>query len=132
MNVLIYFKNNRWNVSTEKVRYIQHGEEIEQYVGVEGKQWWIDFEEKWDHTEIVEFIEVNPTQEQFKRLEQINQLGVRDGFSGTFSDYVENGVYPEGFNHPLKDIQISQQQAEQDSYLIDQDFRLSLMEMGVM
>ena len=60
---MLYFKNNRWNVSTEKVRYTQHGEEIEQYVGVESHDWWIDFEEKWEHTEIIEFIPVEPTQE---------------------------------------------------------------------
>lgn len=105
MNVLIYFKNNRWNVSTEKVRYIQHGEEIEQYVGVEGKQWWIDFEEKWDHTEILEFIPVGLTEEQQIRFDEIIQLNIKEGHSAELSNYVENGEFPEGINHPLKSLQ---------------------------
>lgn len=103
---------------SEKVKYLQHDEEKEQYVGSEGHQWWLDFAGKWEHTEIVEFIEVNPTQEQFKRLEQINQLGVRGGFTGTFSDYVESGVYPEGNSHVLKQIQL-EEKIEQQQQLID-------------
>ena len=35
--------------------YIQHGEEIRQYVMSEGHDWWLEFEEKWEHTEIIEF-----------------------------------------------------------------------------
>ena len=115
----------------EKVKYIQHGEEIEQYVGVEGHDWWVDFEEKWEHTEIIEFIPVVPTDEQINRLEEVNQLNIKEGFGYECSQYVEFGIFPDGFNHVLRPIQILKQQEEQDKYLIDLDFRQTLNEMGV-
>ena len=114
-----------------KVKYIQHGEEITQYVMSEGRDWWVDFEEKWEHTEIIEFIPVVPTDEQINRLEEVNQLNIKEGFGYECSQYVEFGIFPEGFNHILRPIQIEKQQDEQDGYLIDSDFRLSLIEMGV-
>ena len=128
---MLYYKG-QWNFCTEKVRYIQHGEEITQYVGSEGHDWWVDFEQKWAHTEIIEFIPVEPpTEEQLKRLEEVNQLNIPDGFVYECSQYVEFGIFPEGVNHVLRPIQIMKQQDEQDEYLIDSDFRLSLLEMGV-
>ena len=128
--ILIFYKN-RWHLCNEKVKYIQHGEEITQYVMSEGHDWWVDFEEKWGHTEIIEFIPVVPTAEQVKRYNDILQLNLPDGFGGTLSEYVEFGIYPEGYNHVLRPVQILNQQIEQDEYLIDNDFRLSLIEKGV-
>lgn len=128
---MIFYKNGNWHLCTEKVRYIQHGEEITQYVMSEGHDWWIDFEEKWEHTEILEFIPVEPTEEQLNRFEEVIQLNIPEGFGGELSAYVEFGIFPEGFNHVLIPIQIAKQQDEQDGYLVDNDFRLSLIEMGV-
>ena len=128
---MLFYKNGKWHVCSEKVRYIQHDEEIEQYVGSEGNQWWVDFEEKWEHTEIIEFIPVEATQEQLDRFEEINQLNIKEGFGAELSDYVEFGIFPEGFTHVLRPIQILKEQNEQDAYLVDNDFRLSLVELGV-
>lgn len=128
---LIFYKNGNWCLCDEKVKYTQHGQEVTQYVGSEGRQWWEDFAEKWEHTEIIEFIPVEVTQEQLDRFEEVNQLNIPDGFSAELSDYVELGIFPEGFNHVLRPIQILKQQDEQDEYLVDNDFRLSLIEMGV-
>jgi len=113
------------------VHYTQHGEEITQYVGSEGHDWWVDFEQKWEHTEIIEFIPVEATQEQLDRLEEVNQLSIKEGFGYECSRYVEYGIFPEGFNHVLRPIQILKEQNEQDAYLVDNDFRLSLVELGV-
>lgn len=128
---LIFWKNGKWHLCNEKVKYIQHGEEITQYVGSEGHDWWVDFEQKWEHTEIIEFIPVEPTQEQLDRFEEVNQLNIQEGFGAELSDYVKFGIFPEGFNHILRPIQILKQQDDQDEYLVDNDFRLSLIEMGV-
>ena len=127
---MIYYKNI-WHMCNEKVKYIQHGEEITQYVMSEGHDWWVDFEEKWEHTEIIEFIPVEPTEEQLGRFDEVVQLNVPEGFGTELGSYVEFGIFPEGFNHVLRPIQILKQQEEQDGYLIDSDFRLSLIEMGV-
>lgn len=128
--ILIFYKNG-WRLCDEKVKYTQHGEEITQYVMSEGHDWWVDFEEKWEHTEIIEFIPVEPTQGQISRYNEVLQLNIPEGFGGELSDYVEFGIFPEGFNHVLRPIQIMEQQDEQDDYLVDSDFRLSLLEMGV-
>ena len=128
---LIFWKNGKWHLCSEKIKYIQHGEEIEQYVMSEGHDWWVDFEGKWEHTEIVELIPVGPTEVQLSRFEEVVQLNILEGFGGELSGYVEFGIFPEGFNHVLRPVQIMKQQDEQDDYLVDSDFRLSLMEMGV-
>ncbi len=128
--ILIFYKNG-WHLCNEKVKYIQHGEEMIQYVMSEGHDWWVDFEEKWEHTEIIEFIPVEPIEMQLNRFEEVLQLNIPEGFGGELGDYVEHGIFPGGFNHVLRPIQILKQQDEQDSYLVDSDFRLSLIEMEV-
>lgn len=128
---MVYFKNNQWHICKEKVKYTQHGEEFEQYVGAEGHDWWVDFEQKWEHTDIIEFIPVKHTAEQLQRLEEINSLNIPDGYGELVQNYVVSEIFPNDMNHPLRNLQIAKQQLEQDNYLIDLDFRQSLNEMGV-
>ena len=132
MIVLIFYKNGNWHLCSDKVKHIHHGEEIIQYVMSEGHDWWVDFEEKWEHTEIIELIEVEPTQEQISRYNEVLQLNIPEGYGGELSDYVEHGVFPEGFNHVLRPIQIQKEKMEQLDYLVDVDFRISLMELGLL
>ena len=127
---MLYYKNG-WHLCAEKVRYIQHGEEIEQSVGGEGHDWWVEFEQKWEYTEIQEFILVGPTEEQVARLEEVNQLKVPDGFAGIVGDYVKDGSFPAGYNHPLRLLQLKKEQQLQDNYLLDLDFRQAMSELGV-
>ena len=114
-----------------KVKYIQHGEEITQYVGSEGKQWWIAFEEKWEHTEIIEFIVVESTEEQLGRFEEINQLNTPEGFSTELGDYIESGVFPDGVSHILKSLQIQNENSSLSNYVLDVDMRLTMQELGL-
>ena len=129
--ILIYYKNRKWHFCNEKVKYIQHDKEITQYIGAEGHQWWLDFEEKWEHTEILEFIPVEFPLEYQDRLVEINQLNIGDGHHEIIENFIVNEEFPEGLNHILRPLQIFKQQEEQDKYLIDLDFRQSLTEMGV-
>lgn len=128
---MIYFKNNQWHICKEKVKYIQHGEEIEQYVGSEGHDWWVDFEQKWEHTDIIDFIPVKPTAEQLQRLEEVNSLNISEDFRELVENYVVNAVFPDGVNHPLIDLQIKKENDVLAYYMIDLDFRLSSMELGI-
>jgi hypothetical protein len=75
-----------------KVRYIQYGEEIEQWA-LPNKQWWLDFEQKWEHTTIIEFIEVSLTADQLARYEQIKYF--QDGWTNFYTDYILEGKFPE-------------------------------------
>ena len=120
--ILIYYKNG-WGLCSEKVKYIQHGEEITQYVMSEGKQWWLDFEEKWEHTEIIEFIEVEPTEEQLGRFEEVVQLNVSEGFGAELGSYVEFGIFPEGFNHPLRNLQVYKENIQQGIELSEREIQ---------
>ncbi|MDD4564842.1 MAG: hypothetical protein PHE79_05125 [Eubacteriales bacterium] len=128
--ILIFYKNG-WSLCSEKVKYIQHGEEIIQYVTAEGHDWWVDFEEKWEHTEIIEFIPVEHTEEQLGRFEEINQLNIPEGFSAELGDYVESGVFPDGVNHILKSLQIQKENDNLSNYVLDVDMRLTMQELGL-
>ena len=128
---MILYKNRKWHMCSEKIRYMQHGEEIEQFVGAEGHDWWIDFEQKHEHTEIIEFVDVVATNEQLARLDEVNQLNIGDGFGEMLGNYVRDGIFPDGFTHPLRNLQLQKEQELQDSYLLDLDFRQSITEMGV-
>lgn len=121
--LMVFYKNGRWHLCNKKVKYMQNDKEITQYVGSEDKQWWLDFEEKWEHTEIIEFIPVEPTQEQVDRLEEINQLNIPDGFGSMLSDYVENGTFPEGFNHPLRNLQVYKENIQQGIELSEREIQ---------
>ena len=126
--ILIFYKNG-WRLCSEKVKYKQHGEEIEQYVMSEGHDWWVDFEEKWKHTEIIEFIPVEPTEEQLNRFEEINQLNIPEGFCAELGAYVEFGIFPDGFNHVLRPIQIQKESGNLSNYVLDVDMRLTMQEL---
>ena len=109
---MIFYKNGNWHISTEQVHYRQHGEEIIQFVTAEGHDWWTDFESKWDHTEIIKFIPVEPTAEQQERLDEINQLDISEGLSEIVDNYVADGTFPEAINHPLWGLQLRKENEE--------------------
>ena len=98
-------------------------------MGEEGKQWWLDFAAKWDHTEIIEFVPAEATAEQQARLEEINQLRIPDGFGSMLTGYVQDGAFPEGLAHPLRQLQIAKEQERQDQDIADAFYEL--MKVGV-
>lgn len=78
-----------WTLAEHTVIYIKNGETIEQAVGEEGKEWWLDFAEKWSDTEIIEFTDLHYTDEQLARLEEIKIMELSDN---VLDEYVINGV----------------------------------------
>ena len=128
---MLYCKNNEWHICKEKIRYIQHGEEIIQHVGAEGHDWWINFADRWEHTEIIEFIPVEPTVEQLQRLEEINSLNIPDGYGELVENYVINNEFPEGLSHPLKELQLQKENITLSNYVLDVDMRLTMKELGL-
>ena len=128
---MIFYKNRKWDMCSEKVRYTQHGEEIEQYVGSEGRDWWIDFADKWEHTEIIEFIDVVVTGEQLARFEEVSQFNIPEGFGSELSDYVKDGVFPEGINHPLKTLQTTKENEQQGVELSEREINEIIQGMQI-
>lgn len=84
---------NGWNLAEYTVRYTHRGEEVEQIVGEEGKEWWLDFAEKWEDTNIVEFTDMVYTEEQLARLEEIKNLDIADNIA---NEYVMDGIIGAG------------------------------------
>lgn len=90
---LLYKENNELKLATSKVRYMQHGEEIIQSITTEGTQWWNDFSEKWNHTEILEFIDIKYTEEQILRFSEIKDIELNETI---LEEYVMEGILGEG------------------------------------
>jgi hypothetical protein len=89
---MLHHNGNHLELVPLKVRYLQHGEEIEQWA-LPNRQWWEDFAERWDHTTILEFIEIELTPEQMARYEQVKHMP--DGWIDQYTDYILEGKYPE-------------------------------------
>lgn len=128
---MLYYKNGQWYFAEEIVKYIQNGEEITQYVGGEGHIWWIDFADKWEHTEIIEFIPVVPTEKQIARLKEVNQFNILDGFGAVCGDYVEHGIFPAGLNHPLITLQLKKENEQQGIAISEREINEIILGMQV-
>jgi len=86
---MLYYKDNKWHICPYKAKYTTHGELQEKYTT--DKSWWQNFVNKWWHHENLHFEPVNPTDEQFARLDEINNASIPQGFISDASAYVEYG-----------------------------------------
>ena len=109
---MLYNSKEGLELSTLKVRYMRNGETIEQEVGQEGKQWWLDFASKWDDTEIIGFVDVAYTVEQLTKFEEIRGLSIA---TNILNDYVMEGIVGEG----LEMLQLKKENQELRSLLAD-------------
>jgi len=120
-------KGSQWELYPHKVKYIQHGKEREQWA-LPDKQWWKDFSDKWDHTEIIEFVDIEVTEEMQKRFEEIRNMP--EDFHHIYFTYVETGEIidevPE--NHPFNLIVLKKENEEQGQ--INTELNLEVMEQG--
>lgn len=130
---MLYRKNGRWALPPFKVIYKQHGETIEQLT--HDKQWWLDFAEKWDHTEILEFVDVDYSEEQIARLAEVQNT--EEGFEYYATRYVIDGLFPnqlEGeeklLNHPFRTLQLEKENKQLGQLATDLDIRLLMQEMS--
>lgn len=108
-------KGNRFELYPHKVKYIQRGEEYEQWA-LPNKEWWTDFADRWEHTEIIEFVEVELTEEQQARYEQI-KYDIPEAFREACIEYILEGKFPDGIAYPLTKIQLLKKDMEQNDDL---------------
>lgn len=85
---MLYRDKEGLKLSNMKVRFMQNGKEKEKFVGNEGEQWWIDFADKWERTEIIEFINVSYTGEQLERFKKVKDI-IAD--EDELRQYIETG-----------------------------------------
>ena len=102
---MLYYNNNEWYISDVQVKFTDSEVEYIKYVGQEGLEWWSELEDLHENIIIVEFIDVEVTDEQLERLEEINELNIGDGHSNILGDYVIDNNFPLEVNHVLKDLQ---------------------------
>ena len=124
---MLYYKNNEWHLANEKVRCLRQGVETEHWVGIEGREWWLDFEQKWDDMEIVEFISIISNERQILRLAEINELSIPDGFSEILSDYVKEGKFPSEASHILSGLE-----AKKENAALKEDLNDAVMELSML
>ena len=100
-------KGRQWQLYPHKVKYTQHGEEIEQYA-LPNKEWWKGFAEQWGHTEIIEFTEAELSDEQLTRYEEVKDMP--EDFSELYENYILTGDTSDEIelptNHPFNIIRL--------------------------
>src|SRR5688572_13987700 len=126
---MIVRSGSQWRLYPHKVKYTQHNEEKEQWA-LPNRHWWEVFEKDWEHTEIIEFEEVSLTHEQLMRYEDIKYLP--EDYPHEYEHYILSGEFKvDGIpkNHPFVVLKALKENEIQDSYLLDLDFRQSMMEL---
>jgi len=108
-------KNNEWELPTSKVTFKDGGQEHEKLVGEEDKQWWTEFESRWQHITDVAFEDVNYTEEQLKRFETVKTI---DTNQEDLFNYVIDGVI-EPSNKDLKLIALKEENEHLKTLIAD-------------
>ena len=87
-------------LAEENIRYTRRGTEYLQPV-TEGRQWWNDFESKWDDIQIIVFETIEYLPEQLMRFNEIKDLDLPESI---LNDYVMDGIIGKG----LENLQLKQ------------------------
>lgn len=103
----MYYEGNKWNISDKKVIFKDSGEQKDKPIGAEGMEWWDELETLHDDIEVLEFTDIEISEEQLFRLEEVNKLSIPEGHSEIVGDYIKSGSFPDLPNHVLKDLQFT-------------------------
>lgn len=90
----------KWEFYPHQVRYKKDGDERVQWA-LPSQDWWLAVAEKHGNVEIVEFEELEITQEMKSRLEALNEARVGESHLSSAIAFVQDGKLPEDPNHPL-------------------------------
>ena len=86
---MLYY-DNEWKICPFIAHYKSYGKPEFKYT--DDKQWWIEFVNRWWHHTDLLFTDVNPTQAQQTRLDEVNTAPIPEGFQAEASAYVESGL----------------------------------------
>ena len=89
---LLYKDSEGLKLAQEKVVYTRNGTEYEQPI-IEDRNWWLDFEQKWEDMKIVRFESIEYTEEQLTRFEEVKGMDLSQNI---LNDYVMEGIIGEG------------------------------------
>ena len=118
---MIYY-DGKWQPCTHIATFESRGQEQEKYIN--DKQRWIDMEKQHDHITNMEFEEFQLTDEQGKRLEQLNSVNFPVGFKSVARDFMETGEanleeLPQDYELPIGTFRLFLEQKEQDDTIDD-------------
>lgn len=85
---MIEYKNGKWELCKLVLSITEHG--VPREVKVVDASWWIDFASKWEHLKIVSTTDLEVTEEQKLRYENIKDMP--EDFGDIYSQYVEFGT----------------------------------------
>lgn len=110
---MLYRYGNKWALAPHKINYTERGKEYERRIG--DKQWWLDFERRWDFMTINEITDIEHTEEQKRRLKEVEYFP--EDFGHIYSEYVEYGTFGEinelPKDHPFRIIYLENESIEQ-------------------
>ena len=86
---MLYY-DNEWKICHFIAHYKAHGKPEFKYTN--NKKWWIKFVNRWWHHTDLSFTDVNPTEAQQTRLDEVNAAPIPEGFQAEASAYVESGL----------------------------------------
>ena len=86
---MLYY-DNEWKICPFIAHYKAHGKPEFKYT--HDKQWWIEFVNRWWHHTDLSFTDVNPTEAQQTRLDEVNTAEIPEGFQAEASAYIESGL----------------------------------------
>mgnify|MGYP001092975479 CR=1 FL=1 len=89
-----------WEFYPHQVRYKKDGDERVQWA-LPSQDWWLSVAEKHGNLEIIEFEELEITEEMKSRLEALNEARVEESHLSSAIAFVQDGKLPENPNHPL-------------------------------
>ena len=125
---MIIYENGEYTPCTYKVTLQNNGVEDVHYTNF--RTYWEDMVAKHDHLTNLNFEEVTFSAEQDARLQEISGLGIPQGFQAEVKEYVENGKFPEGYEHPLSDLKLNKER-EQHQNDIDEAYQMILESEGL-
>ena len=113
---MVKYENGQYTPCTYRVTLQNRG--VEEIHYADFRTYWEDMVAKHDHLTNLSFGEITFTAEQDARLQEIAELDIPEGFTSQVRNYIENGEFPEGYQHPLSDLK---QEKEKEQYQSDLD-----------
>lgn len=125
---MVKYENGEYVPCNYKVILKNRGKEEVHYADF--RTYWEDMVKKHDHLTDLEFEEIEFTKEEDERLQEIAELNTPEGFTAEVRNYIENGEFPEGYNHQLSDLKLlKERQKHQDE--LDDAYQMILENEGL-
>lgn len=125
---MIIYEDGEYIPCTYRVTLQNRGAEETHYANF--RTHWEDMVAKHDHLTNLNFEQITFSAEQDARLQEISELGIPQGFQAEVREYVENGNFPEGYEHPLSDLKLAKER-EQHKGEINDAYKMALQSEGL-